>query len=90
MSIDEIHYLIDAGRFDDAISQINMTPGNEIYFTLMKVEITLREQDYLKTKKLLDSVTGKEISDFDNFYLVYCRCFLWTRTTTPTHLAPIL
>ena len=53
MSINEIHYLIDAGRFDDAILQMDLTANgdNEIYYTIMKIEIKIRENDHLNAKK---------------------------------------
>ena len=92
MPIDEIHYLIDAGLFDDAMSQLELmaNQNNEIYCSLMKIEIKIIDKEYLKAKSLVGSVTGKTISDIDNAYLSYCRGLLWYSTKPTTEYADIL
>lgn len=89
MSIDEIHYLIDAGRFDAAISQM-ANGDNEIYYTLMKIEIKIKDQEYLDAKKLISSLAVKELSEIESSYLVYCRSLLQYRTKPKSEYSEIL
>jgi tetratricopeptide (TPR) repeat protein len=84
--------MIDAGRFDDAISQMDLSVNgdNEIYYTLMKIEINIIETDYLSAKRLIASITGKELSDLENAYLMFCRSSVWYHTKPLTEYSEIL